>query len=226
MLFHTVNNQKQQEAEKPADFSFGGFSAKWEYEAYRRRKEAGRRRGMVMLACSLSFVVAAVVAVFCVRYFTQNNDAADPEESDFQTASMLLSNDEETEEEELLGVANVEASADAFRTDHNVFNGEDHPFDLGFHVVELDAETSRKYRIPTGVLISRVEKDSPAEKMGLLEGDVIVGMNEVRIFTVENLNKLYPIHRKEYEIRFDVYRGDEQVRCAYVPVVINHMSQN
>src|SRR2546422_2790519 len=58
--------------------------------------------------------------------------------------------------------------------------------------VPLHRRVVRFYNLPleTGVLVVSVEKDSPAERAGLREGDLIVAFNERPIGTIHDLHKM------------------------------------
>jgi len=58
---------------------------------------------------------------------------------------------------------------------------------IGIYPQELTAELAKTYGLeePKGVLVAKVQKDSPAEKAGLKEGDVIVKFNGKPVNNVE-----------------------------------------
>ncbi len=72
----------------------------------------------------------------------------------------------------------------------------DHPF-LGIEMVdltpdkrkEINKETNLAIQQDTGILVKRVIKDSPAEKGGLLSGDIIVKMNRKPVKTAAQVQK-------------------------------------
>src|SRR5437868_12974538 len=63
---------------------------------------------------------------------------------------------------------------------------------VGGQNVPLHRRVIRFYNLPleTGVLVVSVEKDSPAKRAGLREGDVIVAFNERPIGTIHELHKM------------------------------------
>ena len=62
--------------------------------------------------------------------------------------------------------------------------------DIGMQVNELTRELARRYGISEtrGVLVTYVEDDSPAERAGIREGDVIIEVNRE---SIENLDQYY-----------------------------------
>lgn len=52
------------------------------------------------------------------------------------------------------------------------------------NVTEIYAE---RFNMPVGVYVNDVLKDSPAEKAGLMQGDIITGLNDLKIKTIDDL---------------------------------------
>jgi serine protease Do len=62
---------------------------------------------------------------------------------------------------------------------------------LGFHVANLDDMAAKHYDFgdsAKGVVITQLEKDSPAAQRGLKEGDAIVGVNQFKIENLQDYN--------------------------------------
>ena len=83
---------------------------------------------------------------------------------------------------------------------------------LGIYIEDLSPEIARKFGVKQGVLITKVIKDSPAEKGGLKSGDVIVEFNGNPVKSVSDL-QLKVINTKPGEkVRIKVIRdGREKV---------------
>jgi S1-C subfamily serine protease len=63
-------------------------------------------------------------------------------------------------------------------------------FKAGFTARELTPQLAAIFHASSGVLVSKVVKDSPAERAGLKAGDVIVGAQERTLLTVSQLQTL------------------------------------
>ncbi|PID46105.1 MAG: protease Do [Proteobacteria bacterium] len=63
---------------------------------------------------------------------------------------------------------------------------------LGVVIQDIDQELANSFNLssPTGALVSRVEKDSAADKAGLKPGDVIIGFNGVPVYRSGDLPPL------------------------------------
>ena len=63
---------------------------------------------------------------------------------------------------------------------------------LGVHIQDLSQQlaTSFKLKSPEGALVAKVEPDSPAEKAGIMTGDVIIGYGEAAIRSAADLPPL------------------------------------
>ena len=58
---------------------------------------------------------------------------------------------------------------------------------LGVYILDVTEAISREYGYPVGVLITDIEKDSPAAEAGLKPGDVIIGYNDQKVETSQQL---------------------------------------
>ena len=58
---------------------------------------------------------------------------------------------------------------------------------LGVTVKDLDSSTGATYGLPTGPMIRSVEEGGCAEKVGLQEGDIIIGFNDAEISSYTDL---------------------------------------
>lgn len=63
---------------------------------------------------------------------------------------------------------------------------------LGVSISDLNTEKVKELKLPdeNGVLIDRVEKDSPAEKAGLKESDIIVQFNGIKVLTASQFTRM------------------------------------
>ncbi|MBF4694825.1 S1C family serine protease [Fusibacter ferrireducens] len=58
---------------------------------------------------------------------------------------------------------------------------------IGIGGINIDEDTSKLYEIPIGVLVRYIYEDSPALKAGLKEKDVIIGIDDHKVFTMDDL---------------------------------------
>lgn len=79
---------------------------------------------------------------------------------------------------------------------------------LGIVGLSLSTETSQYYDLPLehGVLVTKVSDGSPAQRAGMIMGDIILQMDRVRIESIEDL--LGQIHGRRVgeEVRITVFR--------------------
>ncbi|OPX18170.1 hypothetical protein BXT86_02615 [candidate division WOR-3 bacterium 4484_100] len=80
------------------------------------------------------------------------------------------------------------------------------PTDLGIYIEDINARTAQKYDItyPDGVVVTRVEKNSIGEKLGILPGDVILIVGNRRIRNKEEFKEAL---RDMKSISFIIDRG-------------------
>jgi S1-C subfamily serine protease len=71
--------------------------------------------------------------------------------------------------------------------------------------------------VSSGVFIVSFEKDSPAQKAGLLEGDVIIAFNDKPIAGIDDLHKLLTGERVEQKTSITVIRRTERLSFEVVP---------
>ena len=85
--------------------------------------------------------------------------------------------------------------------------------------VPLHRRIVRFYNLPleTGVLVVSVEKDSPAQRAGLREGDVIVGFNEQPIGSIHELHKMLMGEQIGVEAKLLIIRHTEKLVQAITP---------
>ncbi len=80
---------------------------------------------------------------------------------------------------------------------------------LGIGIQEITAERAKalKLREEAGVEVTRVAPDSPADKAGLKEGDVVLQYNGTKVEGLEQLSRLVretPVGR---EAKLDIFRN-------------------
>jgi serine protease Do len=103
-----------------------------------------------------------------------------------------------------IGIAGCDATAQAPQS------ADDAP--LGVHVRELPAGTLKELGLAYGVMVTRVR--APADRSGLSPGDVIVGVNQTRIQSLQEFNRLVRA-APPGTVQLLVRRADEDV---YIPL--------
>ena len=83
----------------------------------------------------------------------------------------------------------------------------------------LHRRVVRYYDLPreTGVIVLSVERNSPAERAGLREGDVIVALGNQPVAGVDDLHRVLSDTRAGTKTEVSVIRGTEKLRVAILP---------
>ena len=79
---------------------------------------------------------------------------------------------------------------------------------IGISGANISAEYSQIYGFPEGAYVKSVTKDSPAERAGIHEGDIIVGLEGMTITTMEQFVDQLQNYKAGTEVRIDVYRAN------------------
>jgi S1-C subfamily serine protease len=106
--------------------------------------------------------------------------------------------------------------ADALRRDGHVKHGY---LGIGTQPVELGEALAQKLDQGTGLMIISVEKGSPAEKGGLLQGDVLVELDGQAITDIYDLQGALGPEAVDKAISAKVVRGGEIKELAVTPGV-------
>jgi serine protease Do len=78
-----------------------------------------------------------------------------------------------------------------------------------------DLETGDLDKIKSGILVTRVHKDSQADKLEIKRGDVVVAINNNQISDVKEFRKRLKKIEKGELIKLDVSRGNKQLYFAF-----------
>ena len=91
---------------------------------------------------------------------------------------------------------------------------------VGGQNVPLPRRLTRFYdlSVESGELVISTEKDSPAQTSGLVEGDVIVGMNDQPIANIDDLHKVLTDKQVGVRSPLTIIRGTEKLVLDLVPV--------
>jgi S1-C subfamily serine protease len=74
-----------------------------------------------------------------------------------------------------------------------------------------------KIPVESGVSITSIEPGSPAERFGLRAGDVIIGMDDQMISSIDDLHKLLTRAAIGHEYRLAVIRDFEKIQISIIP---------
>lgn len=85
-----------------------------------------------------------------------------------------------------------------------------HPF-LGISFQEVTPQVSRWSGMPTGLYISDVQPDSPADKAGLQNGDVLVEADGQRVARAGDLREFLHRHQPGDQVQLTVVRGEDRL---------------
>jgi len=85
--------------------------------------------------------------------------------------------------------------------------------------VPLPRRVVRFHRMPveSGVFVTSVEKESPAARAGLLDGDIIVGYAEAPVAGIDDLHRLLTDRRVDVQAPLVVLRGTEIMTLQVTP---------
>ena len=90
---------------------------------------------------------------------------------------------------------------------------------IGGQNVPILRRLIRYYNLPseTGVLIIMVEKNSPAQKAGLLEGDIIINFGDKPIQSIDDLHRLLSEDKIGINLNITVIRQAEKLTFNIIP---------
>ncbi len=91
---------------------------------------------------------------------------------------------------------------------------------LGGQTVPLHRRISRFYALSTttAVLVVAVERDSPADRAGIREGDLVVSYHDTPVADVDALHRLLTEQAIGVAARMTVVRGTEQQIAVVIPI--------
>jgi S1-C subfamily serine protease len=90
---------------------------------------------------------------------------------------------------------------------------------LGGQNVTLLRRLVRFYHLPveSGILVVSLEENSPAQRAGLVEGDVIIGFNGQAISGIDDLHRVLTEERVEVRTALTIIRRSEKMALDIVP---------
>jgi S1-C subfamily serine protease len=90
---------------------------------------------------------------------------------------------------------------------------------LGGQNVPLLRRFVRFFHLPveSGVLVVSVEKNSPAQRAGLLEGDIIIGFDEQPVVGIDDLHKMLTEEKVGVRAKLTILRRSEKLEIPIIP---------
>lgn len=92
---------------------------------------------------------------------------------------------------------------------------------IGILGSSVDNQTAQRYNLPEGIYVESVEENSPAQKAGIVQSDIITKINGQEVKSVNELNQIKNTCNIEDTVTLTVYRNnatqDIQVTLAETP---------
>lgn len=82
---------------------------------------------------------------------------------------------------------------------------------LGVELEELDSKTLNKLNLPFGIGVTKVDSDSPAQKAGIMPGDILVTVNFQPVESIEDLDDIMKKVPKNRSVPVRVVRGNRSI---------------
>ena len=169
-IYNVTKTEEKNEYEK----SYGGLGSRLDYEQLTGGKNQ-KREGKVLrtlvtaMICLFFAATGLVVGVLVYDMVESNKSLYYPLGSMPHSADSML--DTQT--------AQMPSAIDALRNSTSRLGAEN-----------ITADMSKKYRIPVGIWIRKIEKGSKVQQVGIREGDVIVAVDGYEVRDVEALNAM------------------------------------
>jgi serine protease Do len=87
---------------------------------------------------------------------------------------------------------------------------------IGISGVDIDEINSRYYNIPQGIWVSTVKKGGAAEKAGIKQSDVIIGIEGEPVLSIAEMNKIKNKYKAGDKITLTVNRAGEDMEFELV----------
>ncbi len=111
----------------------------------------------------------------------------------------------------LFVVTGTESSAQSKVRGYSLSSGDTGP-KLGVSIQDVTAKLKerKKLAVDEGALVTWVDEDSPAEKAGIQEGDVIVKFDSKSIYDSDDLTRAVGKVKEEKEVKIELYRNADK----------------
>ncbi len=87
---------------------------------------------------------------------------------------------------------------------------------IGITGSSVEAETVERYKVPEGIYVEEVEKDSPADKAGLQKSDIITKIEGKNVKSVNELNQIKYTYNIGDTVKLTVYRNNKEIEINVV----------
>ncbi|MEX0785420.1 MAG: trypsin-like peptidase domain-containing protein, partial [Dehalococcoidia bacterium] len=86
--------------------------------------------------------------------------------------------------------------------------------------VQFEPARARRYELSTesGILVSSVERGGPADRAGLRDGDLIVGLEGQPVASIDDLHRLLTSERAGVAQQLDIVRRHEKLALSVTPM--------
>lgn len=81
---------------------------------------------------------------------------------------------------------------------------------IGIQGSSMESYNAKRYNLPEGIYVEAVEKDSPAEKSGIKEKDIITKIEGTEVKSVEELNKIKYKYNIGDTVTLTIYRDSKE----------------
>ncbi len=87
---------------------------------------------------------------------------------------------------------------------------------LGLTGESLSTFYQHYYRLPAGLYVTQVERGSYADYVGIEPGDILLGIDDTRITSLESLNTVLYNHAVGDTVTVTIYRGGQQAQVELI----------
>ncbi len=196
-MFGNINDiRKKTEDNNENEACYGGFTQRFSYEELCRDGKKNRIKRMagkfIFIICIAVFLglFAVICTVSVYRVVHENASLYYPDNPKIKAAH----------KESTLQPINEPASVSKFEFMKNSVTAE-----------TVSPEVSQRYRIPTGIMVHDVCENSAAHKAGLLNGDIIVAINDAAAAEIENIDSFLSSHSEDTVAKITVFRNDTYI---------------
>lgn len=194
MFGSTENSRTKTEDIQKNESCYGGFGGRFSYERC-RRDESGRRFtaasiASVLCACIMVGAFGALCGIVMYHIVETNKQLY------FPSGDMAG-----------YEIGSKEKAADKTRSDYVVLST-----DAEYSMFEtVTNEVATRYRVPTGVMLKRVEEDSEAYEVGFRAGDIIVDIDGTAVNDIDNMNAILASREAVTVSKVTVFRDNVYV---------------